>query len=128
MIILKNLKLFYNIMTTLIILLSTGKGTWVEVTNLINIHVWEKVYIITNEFGQKTFQKKDNMELIVIDSNKPIENLITQIKNSISVADTQVALNLSSGSGKEHMAVLSAILKSGLGIRLITFENKLIEL
>ena len=128
MIILKNLKLFYNIMTTLIILLSTGKGTWVEVTKLINTHEWEKVYIITNDFGQKTFQKKDNMELIVIDSNKPIEKIINQIKSSINVADTQVALNLSSGSGKEHMAVLSAILKSGLGIRLITFENKLIEL
>ena len=128
MIILKNLKLFYNIMTTLIILLSTGKGTWVEVTKLINTHEWEKVYIITNDFCQKTFQKKENMELIVIDSNKPIEKIINQIKSSINVADTQVALNLSSGSGKEHMAVLSAILKSGLGIRLITFENKLIEL
>lgn len=115
-------------MTTLITLLSTGKGTWTDVIKLISSHEWEKVYIITNEFGQKTFQKKENMELIVIDSNKPLLELISQIKNSLKVMDTEVALNLSSGSGKEHMAVLSAILKSGLGIRLVSFENKLEEI
>lgn len=115
-------------MTTLITLLSTGKGTWVESIKLINSYEWEKIYIVTNDFGEKTFQKKNNMELIVIDSTKPINELISQIKNSINIADTEVALNLISGSGKEHMAVLSAVLKSGLGIRLITFEDKLLEL
>jgi len=115
-------------MTTLITLLSTGKGTWTEVVKLINSHDWDKIYIITNEFGQKTFQKKDNMELIVINSNDSIEKLISQIKDSLNVSNTEVALNLSSGSGKEHMAVLSAVLKSGLGIRLVTFENKLEEI
>ncbi len=115
-------------MTTLICLLSTGKGTWAETIKLMNCHDWEKIYIVTNEFGRTTFQKKDNMELIVIDNSRPVEELIAKIKDSVNVADTEIALNMSSGTGKEHMAVLSAVLKSGLGIRLVTFENKLVEL
>jgi len=30
-----------------------------------------------------------------------------------------VALNLVSGNGKEHMAILSALLKLGIGVRLM---------
>jgi len=30
---------------------------------------------------------------------------------------------MTSGSGKEHMALLSALLKLGLGIRLVSFTN-----
>ena len=115
-------------MTSLITLLSTGKGTWAEAIKLMNSHDWSKIIIITNEFGEKTFQKKENMELIVIDSKKPVKQLIEEIKDKLNILDTEIALNLSSGSGKEHMAVLSAILKSGLGIRLVTYENKLKEI
>ena len=32
---------------------------------------------------------------------------------------TEAAVNLISGNGKEHMAVISALMKLGLGIRLI---------
>ena len=68
------------------------------------------------------------MELIVINPDDPIKKIISKIKDSLNIIDTEVALNLSSGSGKEHMALLSAILKSGLGIRLITYETELTEL
>ncbi|MBT3720096.1 hypothetical protein HN789_05140 [archaeon] len=115
-------------MTSLIVLLSTGKGTWAKTIKIINSHTWDKIIIVTNEFGKSTFQKKDNMELIVINPDDPIKKIISKIKDSLNIIDTEVALNLSSGSGKEHMALLSAILKSGLGIRLITYETELTEL
>lgn len=110
-------------MTDLVALLSTGKGTWAEVGKLIKGHEWDKVFLITNEFGSTTFQKKENMEFIIINPVESIELLIEHIQKQLKekISGTEVALNLSSGTGKEHMAVLSSLLKLGLGIRLITF-------
>ncbi|MBS3159928.1 hypothetical protein J4436_04010 [Candidatus Woesearchaeota archaeon] len=45
------------------------------------------------------------------------EEIIKNLKEKIK--DTEVALNLYSGTGKEHMAILSAILKLGLSLRMI---------
>ena len=38
---------------------------------------------------------------------------------SEKIVGTEVALNMISGTGKEHMALLSAVLKSGLGVRIV---------
>ncbi|MBN2368715.1 hypothetical protein JXC34_06860 [Candidatus Woesearchaeota archaeon] len=109
-------------MTELVALLSTGKGTWSEVIKLMNSQEWDKIFLITNEFGSTTFKKNENMEFIVINQNESIELLIDHIQKQLKerISGTEVALNLISGTGKEHMAVLSALLKTGVGIRLIT--------
>ena len=110
-------------MTVLVALISTGKGTWGQVGRLIKNQDWDKVVLITNEFGSETFNKDENMEFIVINSNESIELLIYKIHTALKdkITGTEVALNLTSGTGKEHMAVLSALLKLGLGIRLVTY-------
>jgi len=105
-------------MTELVTVLSTGKGTWADVIKLMNNETWDKIMIVTNEFGSQHFQKKENMDLIVINANESIELIIDRlVKEFKNLTGPEVALNLISGSGKEHMAVLSALLKSGLGIR-----------
>jgi len=116
-------------MTDLVALLSTGKGTWTEVAKLMNNQDWDNIFLITNEFGQKTFNKKENMEFIVVNPNLSIEILIEKIKSQLEnkIQGTEVALNMISGSGKEHMALLSALLKLGLGIRLVSFTNNRIK-
>jgi len=118
-------------MTELVALLSTGKGTWTEVIRLMNGHEWDKIILITNEFGKENFKPKENTELIVINFEESIEmiidHLIKQLKDRIT--GTEVALNLASGAGKEHMALLSSLLKLGVGIRLITYSiNNIKEL
>lgn len=116
-------------MTNLIINLSTGKGTWQHVSKVINQEKWDKVYIITNTFGKEKFSTKENQELIVIDDNKEVlelrDYIISQLKGKIN--DTEVGLNFYSGSGKEHMAILSAVLKLGLGPRIVIPSNTSIE-
>lgn len=109
-------------MTELVTLLSTGKGTWTDVIKLMGNTEWTKIYIITNDFGKSTFNKRDNMEFVVINPDESVELLIDNIKTNLKdkIKGTEVALNLVSGSGKEHMAILSALLKLGLGIRLVT--------
>lgn len=113
-------------MSILVASLSTGKGTWLQVSRLIDVEKWDKVYLVTNEFGKQNYNKKDNVEYIIIDETKEMDELRDTIANELKgkVKDTEVGLNLVSGSGKEHMALLSAILKLGLGIRLIAITNK----
>ncbi len=103
----------------LVACLSTGKGTWGHVARLMTDGQWEKVFLITNEFGRENFTTGKAAELIVIDANKGLDDMIAVLKEQLKgkIPDTEVAVNLVSGSGKEHMAILSALLQSGLGLR-----------
>lgn len=108
-------------MTNLVACLSTGKGTWNQIIRLIKSKEWDHVFLITNEFGKEKFQTNEKISLIVIDTNKYERDLVKDIISALQgkIKDTEVALNLSSGTGKEHMVVLSALLKLGLGIRFV---------
>jgi hypothetical protein len=109
-------------MTELIAVLSTGKGTWSEVVRIMNTHEWDHIFLVTDDFGSKNFKKKDNTDFVVINADESIELVIDHIVTQLNgkITGTEVALNLASGTGKEHMALLSALLKLGLGIRLIS--------
>ena len=116
-------------MPTLIACLSTGKGTWTEVIKVIQSQSWDKVFLITNQFGEENFKADSNTELIVIDTFKDTSSLVEQIKNQLKdkISDFEIALNLASGSGKEHMALLEAVLELGLNFRLVSISNNQVE-
>ena len=107
-------------MTSLVACLSTGKGTWTEVVKLIKTGKFEKVFLVTNQFGKDTFKSSD-VEMIVVDSSKDYNGLIDDIKDGLKgkILDTEVAVNLVSGTGKEHMAIMGALLQLGLGLRFV---------
>ena len=108
-------------MTNLIAILSTGKGTWGHVNGLINGQEWEKIYLITNEFGKENFKANEKTELIVIDTNGSPDKIRDEIEASLKGKfSEEVAVNFVSGSGKEHMGLMSALLKLGVGFRLVT--------
>jgi Na+-transporting NADH:ubiquinone oxidoreductase subunit NqrF len=118
-------------MTELIACLSTGKGTWGHVSRLIDDGKFSKVYLITNEFGQENFNKKDNTEFIVINQRQGLKELRDEIYNNlkekINSKENEIALNIVSGEGKEHMALISALLKLGVGIRQMALTKNGIE-
>lgn len=118
-------------MPTLIACLSTGKGTWAEVTKIAQSQEWNKVFLITNQFGKENYTPGKNTELVLVDSfpDTPTTIITDQIKKQLKdkIADFEVALNLTSGSGKEHMAVLEAVLQLGLNFRLITVNRNNVE-
>jgi len=113
-------------MTSLIALLSTGKGSWLYVMQLINSQKFEKIFLITNQFGKEKFTPTEKTELVVVnlksDAKTIMEAILKQLKGKIS--DTEVALNLTSGTGTEHMAVLSACLHLGVGVRLVEVTDR----
>ena len=112
-------------MPTLIACLSTGKGTWAEVNRLMQAQPWDKIFLITNKFGIENFTSKNaNTQLILTDSFQDTPVMVSQIKKQLtSISDFEVALNFASGSGKEHLALLEAVLEMGLNFRLVTINQ-----
>ena len=113
-------------MTSLIACISAGKGTWAHVARLIEEHEWDSIFLITNDFGKKNFKPTKKAEFIVIDSTTFLPELTEELRSKLAgkITDTEVALNFVSGNGKEHMALLSAVLKLGLGIRLTALTTE----
>lgn len=113
-------------MTDLIACVSSGKGTWGHVVRVIEGQDWNKIYLITNDFGKENFKAEKPTELILINPDKPISEIRNDIESQLKgkITDLEVAVNLVSGSGKEHMALLSALLKIGLGFRLIALTKE----
>lgn len=113
-------------MTDLVACVSSGEKSWAHVARLIKEQEWKKVLVITNDFGKKNFKVDKEVEFIVVDFQKPVSMLIDDIQKGLKgkINDFEVALNIVSGSGKEHMAILSALLKLGIGIRLMAVTKE----
>lgn len=117
-------------MPTLIACLSSGKGTWIEVTQIIRAQPWDKIFLITNQFGVDNFSlKQENVKMVLVDIFKETNELSEAIKNQLKnqISDFEVALSLASGTGKEHMAVLKAVMELGLNFRLVSTKNGLLD-
>ncbi len=116
-------------MPTLIACLSTGKGTWTEVVALINSQPWSRIFLVTDEFGREKFTPDSRTELIVIDSSREVLVMKEQIRKALEgrIPELEVALNMVSGSGREHMALLEAVIELGLNFRLVTANQGRIE-
>jgi hypothetical protein len=98
-------------------LIGSGKGTWSQVGGVINRGDWEKITLIGNDFAKKFTAEKD-FEFIEIKSSKVLdmkEEILKKLKGKIK--GTEVALTIASGEGKEHMALISALLGLPAGIR-----------
>ncbi|MCX8193934.1 MAG: hypothetical protein N3G19_01040 [Candidatus Pacearchaeota archaeon] len=110
-------------------LLSSGKGTWGQVAGLINRGSWDRTILIVNDFIKSyvsgfDFSKK--AEIIVVNFDKPLKEVIEDVKKKLSgkIKGTEVALSLASGDGKEHMALISALLQLPVGIKFVALTRE----
>jgi hypothetical protein len=112
-------------MTDLIACLSTGKGTVGHVKRVIEGMEWGKIFLITNDSIDESFNK-ENIEKISIDTGKTITEMSADIKKALDgkISGLEVALNVVSGDGRDHMAVISALLGMGLGFRLVALTKE----
>ena len=78
------------------------------------------------DVAKEKFKSDKAFDMVVVDSEKPLVELVKdiQVKLKEKIVDTEVALNMASGSGKEHMALISAVLKLGVGIRMVAPSEK----
>ena len=112
----------------LIATVGADKDSWGQVTGLINHEAWDKVILVKNK-SVSDFPKIEGAEEIPIDTTLPLLELkaflTERLKPCISAFDAYVSL--ASGSGKEHMALISALLAIPTGVRLVAFTKQGVE-
>jgi len=102
----------------LVALLSSGKGTWAQVSGLMKYGDWEKVILVGGDFA-KTFTHEKQFEFVQVDLNKKLKDLKDEFSQKLKgkFQNMEVALSLASGDGKEHMALVSALINLPVGVR-----------
>ncbi len=102
----------------LVALLSSGKGTWAQVSGLMKYGDWEKIILIGDDFA-KSFTHEKKFEFIKVDLNKKIKELREEFSKKLhgQIDGLEVALSIASGDGKEHMALVSALINLPVGVR-----------
>ena len=90
---------------------------------------FEKVYLITNEYGKENYTADAKTELIAVNSSQGLKELRDEIRAVLKekIKGMEVAVNFVSGTGKEHMAFMSALLKLGVGIRFMALTKDGVE-
>lgn len=107
----------------LVALLSSGKGTWGQVSGLVKRGEWDNIFLIGTEFAEKFSVDKPH-EFIKVKSERIIDlkkELIEKLKGKIN--GTEVALSIASGDGREHMALISALLSIPVGVRFVALTK-----
>jgi hypothetical protein len=102
----------------LVALLSSGQGTWAQVSGLMKFGEWDSIILIGGDFA-KNFTHEKKFEFIKVDLNQKIKELRDDILKKLKgkINGTETALSIASGDGKEHMALISALINLPVGIR-----------
>jgi len=101
----------------LVALVSSGKGSWGQIAGVISRGDWENIILIGNDFAKKFNVEKD-FEFVEVTSTTLTDlrdEIMKKLKGKIN--GTEVALSIASGDGKEHMALISALISLPVGIR-----------
>jgi hypothetical protein len=109
----------------LVALLSSGKGTWGQVAGLVNRGEWDNIILIGSEFAEK-FTTDRKHTFIRVNTSQGIIELKKEIMEKLQgkINGTEVALSIASGDGKEHMALISALLSLPVGVRFVVLTQE----
>jgi len=105
-------------MKTLIVTLGIGKGTWGKVKRICN-EEWDNILILGNQWANDTFKSDKSYEWITLDDQKDVCQLVDDISKELDNKELgEVYVNFLSGSGREHNAVLSALVKKNINYKM----------
>lgn len=102
------------------------RENWGQITALMNRIECEKIVIVQNK-DISDFPINEKCEIVKVDSSKPLVELKENIKEKLKTllsGDFEVAVSLASGTGKEHMAFISALLNIPVGVRIVAFTKE----
>lgn len=102
----------------LVALLSSDKETWAQISGLIRFGEWEKI-VIVGDSSAKDFSVDKEFEFVQVDLSNKIKDLKEEFSKKLKgkFDGMEVALSIASGNGKEHMALVSALINLPLGVR-----------
>ncbi len=113
----------------LVAFLGSDKETWGQVTGLINNETWDKIILVKSLEAKEYKSPKESIS-IVVDTTKPLLELKEEITKNLrgKFSGLEANLSIASGNGKEHMALISALMFLPMGIRLVVFTKKGVEM
>jgi hypothetical protein len=102
----------------LVALLSSGEGSWAQVSGLMKHGEWDNIIVLGNDQA-KTFTHEKEFTFVKIDLDKKLKDLKEDISRKLKgkIKGVEVALSIASGDGKEHMALISSLINLPVGIR-----------
>jgi len=108
-------------------LLGSDKESWGQVSALLNHGTWDNIILIKT--SSEDFPAPDSAKIIEIDSSQPLlalkKTLMDKLQGKFS--EFEAYLSIASGNGKEHMALIAALLSLPVGIRLVAYTKNGIE-
>ena len=110
----------------LVAFLGQDRENWGQVTALINRGEWDKVILVKNKAAEN-FPANEKCEFVELYTDKTMLELKSDLMEKLKVrlaGDFEVALSIASGNGKEHMALISALLSIPVGIRLVVYTKE----
>lgn len=113
----------------LVALVGNETETLGQIAGLIKKGDWDKVILVGENFDQ--FSSGKPLDLVRISLDTRLIEMRDDIRKKIKgkITGTEVALSIASGSGKEHMALISALLTLPVGIRFTALtKDGIIEL
>ncbi|MFH1650389.1 MAG: hypothetical protein ABIA93_07635 [Candidatus Woesearchaeota archaeon] len=112
-------------MTKLLACLAEPVSSWPVVLKLVKCPDFEQIILFCDEKAQKAFKAPENVRVVSFDRMLSAESMRDYFFSILKDMpfEMDVALNLSSGDGKEHMALIAAALRTGSGIRFVTWRK-----
>ncbi len=106
-------------MTDLVVCAGEDRNNWPYISKLIEAEKWEKIVVVATSGAKEGLSFKKPVDIILLDEKKMLADMIEELSRRMHKKfGLEVGLNMVSGTGKHHMAVLAALLKLGVGIRL----------
>ncbi len=93
----------------LLVMVSTGKGTWGQVHGLMTRGNWLSITIVATEWSRENFPAPEDAEWVMY---KPYRKGFHGLRNEMMGQLNQnyrYAVNIFSGRGKEHMCLIAAL-------------------
>lgn len=113
----------------LVTFIGGDRENWGQIAALMNRMEAGKIILVkSKEAGD--FPAHEHCAIVEIDSGMPLlelKRVLTEKLKALLSTEFEVALSLASGTGKEHMALLSALLNIPVGVRLVVYTKQGVE-
>jgi hypothetical protein len=109
----------------LIISLSSDKE-YSQASGLIKQGEWDNVIVLGDNEAKSFSVENKKFDFIQLDLTKKLIDLKKEFLDKLKgkIKGTEVGLSIASGNGKEHMALISALLSIPAGIRFVAITKR----